>query len=390
MAGMFYFSSLFLYAKFRLSFSDSPGKKLLPYAGCLVSVFFCYLAKPTSATLPAAIALYEIFFGIKSREEIKKISPYLIPIVLSAVIPVLLARFDAEESRNIGIRLTPYYLPYYYTKLRVLARALGLMVLPLGQRIEYNFIMSTSFGSPVTTFYSLLLHLSLLTFAVFGFRRHKVASFCILWFYLALSVTTILFLDDLFFEHYLYIPLYSYCLALPVYSLKFARRFNINKRAWVIFLVFLTLFYATLSHRRNRVWGSEIFLWEDAVKKSPRDARANYTLGVYYFRAGRLKKALESYEKALRLKPDYPEAYYRLGQYYYTAGEPEKSIENYVRALGLNPDFFEAYAELGSVYLSVGENRRAKVCYSRALELTDNEELREKIKNIMERTGSHE
>lgn len=393
MAGMFYLLSLCFYVRFRLDQIYSPDKRHainLFYIGCLFFMLLSFLSKPTSVTLPAAIMLCEISFFSQDKKEFKGAAKRLLPVAAFTVIPFILAKYDTGESKGIAVRLSPYYMPYYYTKLRVLADALRLMALPLGQRIEYYFDWSASLTKPMTTFYCLMLHLGLLVTAVLNFRRNRIIFFAVMWFYLTLSVTTLLFLDDLFFEHYLYLPLVAYAFSLSIFSFRFCSRAKIDKRAWIVFMVILVAVYSFAAHNRNKVWQSEISLWEDAVKKSPKHARANYTLGVYYFRARRYKEALQRYKTALFYEEDYPEAYYRLGEYYLELKEPHRSIESYKKAIMLKPDFFEAHLNLASVFLHLSKYPEAREYFNNALRLTGNSVYREKITAILEEIKRYE
>ncbi len=392
MAAMFYLLALFLYAKFRLRQIHGPAKKggMLLYAACLVSIVLSSLTKATSATLPAAILLYEVCFLSKDAKEFKIALRFLAPILIFTIFPLLLARFDIGESKGVAVRFSSYYVPYYYTKFRVLASALRLIVLPINQRVEYDFALSTSLGHPISTFYSLILHLCLIGIAIISFRRRSLVSFVIIWFYLTLIGTTILFLDDLFFEHYLYPTLFAFALALPITSLNLAQRMRIDKRWWVAFLIVLLAIYSVGTIRRNNVWHTEISLWEDAVKKSPYHARSNYTLGVYYFKAKRYDDALRMYRLAMQYKPDYSEAYYRLGEYYFALGDTERSIANYKKAIEIDPEFFEAHLNMGSVYLHLKRYSDAETYFNNALRFTDRSDYRKKITTVLEEIKRHE
>ena len=392
MAGMFYLLAVILYARFRLREIRNPGQRggVSFYALSVISIVLCSLTKPVSATLPIAILFYEMCFMSKNRFEFIKAFKKILPILALAVVPILLARYDVRESEGVGVRLTSYYMPYYYTKLRVLCRAFFLMLLPVNQTIEYNFTLSTSLTEPILTFYSLIFHLSLIVLALLLFKHHPLISFAIGWFYLILSGTTILFLDDLFFEHYLYLPLFGYALLLPMGILNLGHHMRINRKWAVGFLILLSAAYSAATYNRNRVWQTEISLWEDAVKKSPSKPRPNYTLGVYYFRAKRYEEALKHYELALRYKPLYPEAYYRLGEYYFHLGNVEKAAATYKQALEIKPEFFEAHLNLGFVYLNSGDYARARRCLKKALELTGEVSYIKEIETVLKEISHYE
>lgn len=394
MAGMFYLLAMTLYARFRLKEIYNPGREkqgIGLYAFSLISIILCSLTKPTSATLPMAILFYEICFLSKTRADFTEVfKKRLLPILALIIVPLLLAKYDIRESEGVGIRFSSYYMPYYYTKLRVLLQAFFLMIVPLNQTIEYDFTLSTSLVEPISTFSSLIFHLSLIVLAVLLIKHHPLISFAIGWFYLTLSGTTILFLDDLFFEHYLYLPLFGYALVLPTYILNLGHTLRLNRK-WVVgFLILLVGAYSAAAYNRNKVWRTEISLWEDAVSKAPNKPRANYTLGVYYFRAKRYADALKYYALALKYKPLYPEAYYRLGEYYFHMGNVEKAVANYRQAIQINPEFFAAYLNLALVCRNSGDYASARRYFKKAMELTSEPEYIKEIENTLKEMAYYE
>ncbi|MCX5692823.1 MAG: tetratricopeptide repeat protein [Candidatus Omnitrophica bacterium] len=388
MAGMFYFLSIFLYAKFRLIQINGGGKKLgwLFYILCFVSMTLCSLTKETSLTLPAAILIYEICFLSKDMNELKSSLKYLIPILLFILAPIMITKLESQ-SGTISIRFTEYYIPYYCTKIRMLIKSLLLMAFPINQSLEYDFTWSIFFADLILTSGSLIILLSLIAICVFSFKRNPLISFAISWFYLTLSITTLVFLEDIFFEHYLYLPLFGYSLILPALSLNIANNLKINKRWWIGFLIALIAAYSITAYSRNLVWKTEISLWEDAVKKSPYKARAHYTLGVYYFKAQRYEGALREYSIALKLKSEYPEAYYRLGEYWFHFRDIERSVGYYKKAIEMNPEFFEAYVNLSNVYLANRQYIDAKECLSNALKFTNDQDVIKSINRILNEMG---
>ena len=56
---------------------------------------------------------------------------------------------------------------------------------------------------------------------------------------------------------------------------------------------------------RNRVYYSEIALWEDTVVKSPQNPRAFNNLGYAYFLEGRKEEARNAYRRALQIDPTF-------------------------------------------------------------------------------------
>jgi len=71
-------------------------------------------------------------------------------------------------------------------------------------------------------------------------------------------------------------------------------------------LAALCLLLAAFTVLRNLDYRSEVALWEDTARKSPRKARVHNNLGDAYGRAGDKERARASFVKALELDPDYP------------------------------------------------------------------------------------
>ena len=67
----------------------------------------------------------------------------------------------------------------------------------------------------------------------------------------------------------------------------------------------LVIALGTLTVSRNAAYRSEVALWEDTVRKSPRKARGWNNLGYAYQQAGRLRDAEAAYLRALRIDPGY-------------------------------------------------------------------------------------
>jgi tetratricopeptide (TPR) repeat protein len=59
-------------------------------------------------------------------------------------------------------------------------------------------------------------------------------------------------------------------------------------------------------------------------------------LGHFYYDVGRIKEAIEAYQKSLSLDADRPDVWTDLGVMYRRNGNPEKAIESFDRALSIN------------------------------------------------------
>jgi cytochrome c-type biogenesis protein CcmH/NrfG len=73
-----------------------------------------------------------------------------------------------------------------------------------------------------------------------------------------------------------------------------------------------------------------------ATRATPDNVRAWTQLGHFYFDVGRIKKAIEAYQKSLSLDADRPDIWTDIGVMHRRNGDPEKAIESFDRALSIN------------------------------------------------------
>jgi protein O-mannosyl-transferase len=150
---------------------------------------------------------------------------------------------------------------------------------------------------------------ALLLAGLVSFRRRPWLGFGLLWFLLHLLPTnSIIPRLDIANERHLYLAVWGLFLGLcgeiaALHRAGILRSRTIRTGAAVVLL--LLCFFTVM---RNRVYRSEVSLWEATVNTSPDNARAHNNLGYAYSHAGRGKEALAEYREALRLRPGYRRA----------------------------------------------------------------------------------
>ena len=104
--------------------------------------------------------------------------------------------------------------------------------------------------------------------------------------------------------------------------------------------------------------------------------RNDYIIAYYHLRFGdslcqdgRLKKALEEYEKAFQWGKDERRILNNLAVIHANLGKEEKAEEIIKRVLTINPKNAIAHHNLGTIYKKMGETEKAKEEYKKALEL---------------------
>jgi tetratricopeptide (TPR) repeat protein len=385
MATMFYLGSVVLYINHRLS-----GKRLW-YAGSLLSGLCAMYTKELSITLPVMVLLAEIvFFDGRLRERAKRLVPFGLMVFVIPVTMVFSSGFYGNIIGTQGLEATLPRYDYLMTEFRVIATYLRLLVAPYGQNIDYDYPVYHSFWNPAV-FMSFMLLSSILCGACYALIKtrkdhavwdpaSRLASFGILWFFIALSVeSSIIPIRDIIFEHRLYLPSVGFMICAVALFFLLMERIPVSKRALaqISALIIISVVLTLATYYRNTVWKSMISFWSDVVKKSPEKYRGIHSLGAAYYDAGDYSKAITYFERALRIdiinssqgyydispQDYYSQAYFELGTAYYDAVDYNKAITYLEMALQLSHPDDETYGKtcnnLSTSYIQAGMNEKA-------------------------------
>jgi tetratricopeptide (TPR) repeat protein len=203
---------------------------------------------------------------------------------------------------------------------------------------------------------------------------YRIVGFGIFWFFIALSVTSsVVPIADVIFEHRVYLPSVGVFMAITtlVYMImeRLKRRRGSTERAVVWVCAVLVVVLSGTTYARNIVWQDEGTLWEDVIKKSPDNSRANYNLGIYYSEKGYINRAIQEYQRSIKLNPGYAQAYNNLGNALSSQGFVTEAIYHYQTALRLFPNSSLIHFNLGKVYHDQGSMKEAVQEYQAALEI---------------------
>ena len=192
LATLFYLFSLILFVQGKL-WQRGRNIPWFLFGGSIVCAVMGMLTKEIVFTLPFAIILYDYCFlkAVPWKLEIKDKSLIISFIIL--VIFILL--FLRSHSLNIFETVPPdqgysYSISmkeYFLTQFRVILTYVRLFVLPVNQNLDYDYPLSTCFFH-LKTFLSFSLLLGILATGVLLFKRYRLISFGIFWFFLTMSV----------------------------------------------------------------------------------------------------------------------------------------------------------------------------------------------------------
>jgi tetratricopeptide (TPR) repeat protein len=392
LAAMLYLLALVQYVGWRLAAeAGNQGRAggVLRYALAIATAVAAMRTKEIAFTWPATVFLYElIFFG---RPTARRVA-WLVPVAATAlVIPLTFVRFDtsgagalaaagkalsaASEATRVQTTLSRW--DYLTTQLSVIATYLRLLVLPVGQNLDYEYPVYHSLLEPhVIASLALLGALAGAALALLRARpvdpAARLVAFGILWFFLTISVESSLIpIVDVIAEHRVYLPSAGLFVAAVTAAALLATR-TAAERGMVGLAagglaVALVLGGATFA--RNRVWADEVSLWSDVVAKSPGKSRPHCNLGGALGKVGRPGEAIAELREAIRLEPGYVEAYNNLGVALAEVGARDEGIATLEEGIRIDPGHADTYYNLGRVYATGGRYGEAVALFEAALRL---------------------
>ena len=392
---LFYLLALVLYVAARLGFDNQAaqgggwrslaaggwhGPLLL--TGSFVAALLAMCTKEIAFTLPLVIVLYEASFF---RGQWQRRALILLPLLLTLpLIPYSILTSGSgvpleDGAADLELQLRAHTdlprLHYLFTQFRVIVTYLRLLILPVGQNLDYDYpVFTTLFTPPVLL--SCLLLAALLVLAIYLYRLSseavdparvalhelRLVAFGIVWFFLTLAVESGLVpLADVIFEHRLYLPSIGLAIALAVLIVLAAQRVSLRLVARLVLPVaMLTIaLLVVATWQRNQVWQSEISLWTDAARKSPAKARPWYNLGTHLIKAGDANQAIQALSQAVKLDPEHAKAWHNLGRALLMAGRYREALQPLRKSVKLDAQHDNAVINLSVALIYTNQPREA-------------------------------
>ncbi len=388
LATLFYLLSTVLYVRWRLAREDggTGWRSWLAYAGSFLSALLAMRSKEIAFTLPLALLLVEgVLFDGPWKRRLLGLAPFL---AAMALIPATLllasappGAFQQDVIEPTRVQTDMARVDYLLTQFTVIARYLGLLVLPVGQTVDHDVAVRTSLADPVVLGSAALL-LALVAAAA-GLlvgaspRRARpldpaarLAALGIAWFFLALSVESSLIpIVDLMYEHRVYLPFAGLSISAATLLALGIRRIAPGRTAVLTTAAGLLLaaVLGAVTWRRNEAWASEVALWRDAVEKTPRKARPRHNLGVALDALGRRAEAMALLQEAVRLDPRYAQGHESLGVALADAGRTAEAEAHLRRAIELDPKAAGPWYDLGTLRFDAGRYAEAIPFFEQAI-----------------------
>lgn len=410
LAATFYFLAVYFFIRYRKC--DRISRLLLTLLFTVLAMF----TKENTITIPFLLLVLELMFFLKDGKT-SRLRRFLIFAALFMTVPIipgtnLLLDGYSQSDPNVTFKASTSMdrFEYFFTQMNVIALYIRLLFIPIGQNFDYSndFPVSKTLWEN-NSFLYLLLHTLIFCYGLLKFKKNKLVSLGIIWFYMGLAVeSSFISIKDVYFEHRLYFPIAGFALFLTGIFFeetgKIKQKYRLkhdNLSAPPVSAAFLTegrdealriqrpiswkyrfrkplivfsgvaclyiIIYSGLTLRRNYIYSDSIRLWSDTVKKAPNSDRAHSVLASSYMDAYEnnkeenkeyLELAEEEFMKALELNDRNSTAHTNLSKLYLLKKDYEKCIEQARKALRISSSEY-AYHNMGMAYKEQGNLQEA-------------------------------
>ncbi|WP_165698918.1 tetratricopeptide repeat protein [Bremerella volcania] len=322
--GMCFLLSLFCFVK-----GFTSKYRAAWYLGSVIACAASAMCKEVAVVIPLVVLWYDRAFLAESWRELFR-DRWLVYVGLFAswLILAQVAMVPIENHNKHGtvlvhevdftgdqpIRTVVGPREYLYSQAHAIPFYLQLTVLPMGQSLDHGWRATYSLAEAIWPGVIVVAALGLTIWCVFRAPRW---SFVGASFFLILAPTSsILPIQDIVFEHRMYLPLAS-LLTLIVFGIyEGLRRTEPEQpsssshlsasQALVVVLAVLVIVYGGVSIARNEVYRDDESMWRDVLAKNPSNPRAYHGIAHAYVMQGDWAKAIPYLEKTIELHPEYP------------------------------------------------------------------------------------
>lgn len=236
----------------------------------------------------------------------------------------------------------------FATVARIWVRYLTVMVYPRTLLADYSydaFPVSRSVTDPAVVW--ALAVLSATAVGVWGLTRWRsLCGYGAVWMLITiLPVSHLIPIKEIAAEHYLYVPLFGFCLIAGVVldalcgksASVLGQRTILRPVVGYALVAVLLVGAVTRSVIRNRDWINEEAFWSATILTAPRSARAHYNLAGVYKQQKREVDAAREFSAVLALSPRHVDAIVGFGELAFETGHYGQALSYAVQAQSIAP-----------------------------------------------------
>ncbi len=131
----------------------------------------------------------------------------------------------------------------------------------------------------------------------------------------------------------------------------------------------LAMFQMGLDRHNSGDLRSAASVYEEVLRRDPKNAEALHLLGLVAYQAGQPVPAIDFMSQAIALSPEAAPMYGNRGLALAAAGRQEEALADFDRAIALQPDLAAPHHNRGAALQALGRTEEAIASYDRALQL---------------------
>ena len=271
----------------------------------------------------------------------------------------------------------------FATVARIWIHDLGLMVFPrtLLADYSYNAFPASSSFSEAEVLRALGGLLGVVGGLTFLARRFPLCGYGGWWMLVTiLPLSHIIPIKEIVAEHYLYVPLFGFCLIVGVLldalcgSAETGDAPVAHLRPAVISGAVCCILVAAGMRIvvRNRDWANEETFWSRVIQTAPQSVRGHYNLAGVYQRQQRPSEAAREYTLALTISPRHADALVGLGELAFDSGHYDQALTYGSQAQQIAPQNPRAVYLLSVTKLALKDFDGAERLFQQAVRLIPN------------------
>jgi protein O-mannosyl-transferase len=263
------------------------------------------------------------------------------------------------------------------------------LILPLTLTHDYSFNQIPAVPAiSLKSLMSLLLISALLCLVVICYKKQRIISFGILFYFLTIATVANIFLyiGATFAERFVFTPSFGFSLVSGFLLFKLVKHDHkdqkllpllANNKIYTMSLLVILLFYSVRTIGRNFDWKNNLTLYSADVDHSRNSSRAHYNLGSELDAAAMketseekkkemLLKSLSELNTAIKIYPYYQDALNNLGIVYQSLNMMDSAIISYKKVIEIDSTYQKGYFNLGIVYYKMQRFNDALPCLQKS------------------------
>jgi len=364
---------LYLAALYALIRSASSHRATAWAVACVAATALAMGTKEVAVTIPVVLLAFDAVFLADGWKDALTRRRWLYLGLAATWLVLALLMAGGPRSETVGLAF-PDMRPadYLRTQAGVIVAYLRLAVWPHPLVLDYHdWPVARTFSAG--TVLAMLVLAGLLAASLWLLWKRSWAGFVGFAFFAILAPTSsvVPIVSEVAAERRMYLPLAPLVVLALAGAWWALGRLGPGRRqpAFVAAVTLIALLLVGLTVNRNRVYASEIGIWEDTVAKRPANTRAIENLGTALARAGRHREAAEQFRRSLQLNASSALALEGLGGSLLQLGQREEGLAQIQQALRVDPAATRALENLGLIQLEEGEVGEGVRLLTRAAEL---------------------